>query len=224
MGKLLDIPFSVDLKSLIYKLRLEDRPEDTRALEYLVERATVLGNPKAVYTISSIKAFQGDVIKIDCTEFRSRVLADNLSGLGRVFPFVVTCGHELDEGYSETADLLEAFWWDTIMARMLDYAARFLFDYLSERYHLPRVSSMSPGSGDVTVWPIEQQRQLFDLLGDVESVIGVRLTESCAMIPNKTISGIAFPSAKDYFSCMVCNRADCPSRIGPTDAELWRKA
>ena len=77
------------------------------------------------------------------------------------------------------------------------------------------------GSGDATVWPIEQQRQLFALLGDVKSAIGVRLTDSCLMVPNKTVSGIRFPTEKDFRACQVCHRKECPNRSAPFDKALW---
>ncbi len=63
--------------------------------------------------------------------------------------------------------------------------------------------------------PIEQQRGLFALLGDVEQAIGVRLTESFLMIPNKTTSGILFPTEADFRSCEVCHRENCPARHAP---------
>jgi hypothetical protein len=80
---------------------------------------------------------------------------------------------------------------------------------------------MSPGSGDVNVWPIEQQRELFELLGDVRGQIGVELTDSFLMVPNKTVSGIHFPAEKDFRTCQVCHRENCPSRGAPFDQELW---
>ena len=57
-----------------------------------------------------------------------------------------------------------------------------------------------------------QQRQLFQLLGDVESSIGVRLTDSFLMIPNKTVSGILFPTEVPFYSCQLCTREACPRR------------
>ena len=80
---------------------------------------------------------------------------------------------------------------------------------------------MRPGSGDATVWPIEQQKMLFDLLGDVRGCIGVRLTDSFLMMPNKTVSGIRVPTEKDFRSCQVCHRENCPSRSAGFDRELW---
>jgi predicted transcriptional regulator len=83
---------------------------------------------------------------------------------------------------------------------------------------------MSPGSGDAGVWPIEQQQELFGLMGDVRGAIGVELTPSCLMIPNKTISGIRFTTETGYRACQVCRRERCPSRSAPFDHDLWEEA
>ena len=81
----------------------------------------------------------------------------------------------------------------------------------------PDISSWQDGNhaarfGDASVWPIEQQQGLFSLLGDVEERVGVKLTDSFLMVPNKTTSGILFPTETDFRSCEVCHREDCPSR------------
>ena len=80
---------------------------------------------------------------------------------------------------------------------------------------------MSPGSGDVNVWPIEQQRVLFDLIGDVEQQIGVHLTDTFLMLPNKSISGVRFSTTVDFRTCQLCHRESCPSRSAPFDQALW---
>jgi len=41
------------------------------------------------------------------------------------------------------------------------------------------------------------------------------------MVPNKTVSGVRFPTEHDFRACQVCHRDDCPSRSAPFDAELW---
>jgi hypothetical protein len=62
---------------------------------------------------------------------------------------------------------------------------------------------------------------LFGLLGDVEAAVGVRLTESFLMLPNKTVSGLVFPTTTSFASCQLCPRAVCPNRRAPYDAELF---
>ena len=83
---------------------------------------------------------------------------------------------------------------------------------------------MSPGSGDADIWPLQQQRELFTLLGGVDEVtrqIGVELTDALLMVPTKTVSGIRFPTETDFRSCQVCHRPACPSRGAPFDKQLW---
>ena len=92
---------------------------------------------------------------------------------------------------------------------------------MDRRYALGKTVTMRPGSGDVTTWPIEQQRDLFSLLGDVETLIGVQLSDSFLMVPNKTVSGIRFSTEIDFETCQVCHRADCPGRRAPFNQETW---
>jgi hypothetical protein len=55
-------------------------------------------------------------------------------------------------------------------------------------------------------------KPLFKLIGDAESEIGVVLTDSCLMLPNKTIAGIIFNSDKPFISCIFCPRKNCEKR------------
>jgi hypothetical protein len=49
----------------------------------------------------------------------------------------------------------------------------------------------------------------------------VELTDSFLMIPNKTVSGIYFPTERDFRTCQVCHREKCPNRRAPFDQTLW---
>ncbi|MFM8320526.1 MAG: vitamin B12 dependent methionine synthase, partial [Chloroflexota bacterium] len=85
----------------------------------------------------------------------------------------------------------------------------------------PKTATMNPGSGDVDVWPIEQQAGLFRLLGDGPERIGVRLGETFLMSPVKTVSGILFATEKDFRTCQVCRREGCPNRQAAFDQAMW---
>jgi hypothetical protein len=77
---------------------------------------------------------------------------------------------------------------------------------------------MSPG--DLASWPITEQGPLFSIFGDVEKLIGVRLTEGFAMVPTKSASGIYYPGEAHFEDCLLCPIADCPARTLPHDAVL----
>ena len=64
-------------------------------------------------------------------------------------------------------------------------------------------------------WPIEGQRELFRILGDTEGTVGVRLTDSCLMLPSKSVSGILFQDHTGHVNCALCPRENCPNRRVP---------
>lgn len=221
MEILTDISFTLDADVLMTQLHIESGSEDAGDLQGLLDLARLVGKPKAAYGEAFITARDGDTVEVGGIAFTSRTLSRNLAAVERVFPMVATCGRELDEAFPAKGDMLKEYWWDVIKTRLLGAANQFLHDHLHSRYRLGKTASMHPGSGDAMVWPIEQQRGLFALLGEVEPAIGVRLTGSCLMIPNKTTSGILFPTETDFRSCEVCHRENCPSRRAPFNQSLW---
>jgi hypothetical protein len=222
MDALTCIPLVLDLPALMRRVHLAPDTEDAAAFASLVNRAREVAGPKALYAEAFIAAKGENTVEIDGITFTSRLLRRNLDRVERVFPFVATCGLELDSVELPKGDVLTAFWWDTIKAAVLGAARAHLQAHLIRRFRLGKTATMSPGSGDVDAWPIEQQKELFALLGGVTSHIGVVLTASCLMIPNKTVSGILFPTENDFRTCQVCHREVCPNRTAPFDESLWR--
>jgi len=221
MPILADIPFELDADALARQLHADREPDDARELAAMVEQARQTGRPKALYREVFIDARGGDTVTMGGVTFTSRVLRRNLDDVHRVFAYVATCGDELDGIGIDPGDFVRGYWLDAIKAELLRAARRHLGEHLDRTHALGRTSSMNPGSGDATVWPIEQQRLLFSLLGDVEASIGVRLTDSFLMVPNKSISGLHYPTQRDFRSCQLCHREDCPSRRAPFDHALW---
>ena len=155
--------------------------------------------------------------------FVSRVLRNNLDEVERVFPYVVTCGRELDSMPVAADDVFAQFCRDAIKEMAMWSGISYLYEHLQETYALDTLASMNPGSGDINVWPIEQQKELFAFLGNVRESIGVDLTETCLMVPNKSVSGIFYPSEDGFESCQLCRQERCPERRAPFDTHLWEK-
>jgi hypothetical protein len=214
------IPLDLDIREVKKRLHMEQRP-DTGGLEALVDSARTLVTVRAVFKTCYIDKRARDGVSVDGVRFRSEVLKKTLADVGRVFPFVITIGSELEERARKSSDLLEQFYLDTVANVALAEASRRLRDYLCSRYALTRMSSLSPGS--LADWPIEQQLQLFSLLGDVQAAIDVRLTDSLLMLPSKSISGILFPTEVPFVSCQLCPRLRCDSRKAPFDKEAAKR-
>ena len=215
-----NVGFVVDEKALLAELRVAEDSEDAEALHDLVEAVRGIAKPKVVYKLSYVERVNGDEVCIDGVVFTSRVLSTNLEKVGRVFAYIATCGREFDEVEIAHDDLLRGYWLDTIKGMALQAGMEYLFNHLRSKFLLETISTMSPGEADRDVWPIEQQKLLFGLFGNTEELVGVRLTESMLMIPNKSLSGICFPSEISFRSCQVCQRKDCRSRRAAFDKGL----
>lgn len=207
-----NIPFSFDRAAFERHVRLERFPSHREAVERLLADAMERVRPKAVYRVSYVRSREGRSLELDGVRFESRVLSENLATVERVFPYIATCGTELEDGLRDGADILTSFWLDVFKEMALEAAVQRLREVLRERFALGGFSSMNPGSGDRNVWPIAQQKPLFTLFGDVEALIGVRLTDSFLMVPNKTVSGLFFPTEVPFETCQLCTRPDCPRR------------
>ncbi len=148
--------------------------------------------------------------------FTSKVVRMNLEQVGRVFPYIVTAGSELDA--VELSKGQSAMLLDQVKTVVVSKAYQYLSAHPAEKYGIKRLSSVAPGRLDE--WPITQQRELFSLFGDNVGRIGVRLTQTCLMVPVKTVSGLLFPSEAGFESCELCSREKCMGRRAAFDPKL----
>ena len=220
MEVLNDIDFQLDVDTFLARLRIDKESEDAKDIQHLIDHIAPLIKPKALYEVSYIQYKGCDTVNIGGVTFTSRVLRVNLDKVERVFPYITTCGRELEKIVAATDDLMRRFWLDTIKGMALETSVNYLSNYLERKYALGQMSSMSPGAGSQDLWPIEQQKQLFSIFGNVEDLIGVKLTDSFLMIPNKSLSGIYFPTEIKFESCQLCPRKECPARRAPYDKNL----
>lgn len=215
-------PFEVDTGALLSRVHVREGSADAKDLHDLVESVRDSVRPKAMYRVSYVESRDGDEVCIDGVAFSSRVLSANLREVQRVFPYIATCGKELEALDIASDDFTRIYWVDTIKGMALHASVEYLLTYLSTKYILEKTATMSPGAAEKAIWPIEQQKQLFSLFGGVEDAVGVKLTESLVMVPSKSVSGILFPTEVNFKSCQVCQRENCPSRAAAFDRELMR--
>lgn len=211
-----DIPFTLRRDHFKKVVMAESYPELEDELEEFLDRCTQVARPKALYREEFVDSVEEEAVIIGKAQFSSYILADKLGNVPRVFPYVCTCGKELDEldisGYDP---MLSDLWLSTVKMQALGSAANFLKDKIKSIYDIRILSSINPGSGNLDIWPVDQQHPLFSLLGKTEETVGVGLTESALMIPDKSISGIYFPSKIEYCNCNSCTRENCPGRRAP---------
>jgi len=186
------------------------RDSDLKSVQDIVHMAQPLVEPRVLYKVSYIEEKLDDGVVVEGLRLTSKVLRKNLDAVERVFPFVITIGKKFGEMLDACNDLLEKFYLDTIGNVALNQVRLALKDHLKQNYAIEKTAFMAPGS--LPDWPIEQQKPLFKLLGDVPASIGVQLNDSLLMLPAKSVSGIYFPTETSFFSCQLCPREHCESR------------
>lgn len=216
-----DIVFEPDLETAMKRLRVRRGSGLEDDLVRLLDEARAIGRPKVLFGIAFIEGKGEDSVVVDGVEFRSRVLRVNLDQVNRVFPYVTTCGAELQTWGDGIDDILFHFWGEGIKEMALMAARDALHVALDARFQPGHTATMNPGS--LPDWPITQQTPLFTLLGDTESLVGVHLTESMLMVPSKTVSGIRFATEATFESCQLCPRETCSNRRAVYDPALYDK-
>ncbi len=201
------------------KLKLEGKDYEEDVFE-LFEKAIKIAKPKAVYKECFIDEISGNDVIINGEKFSSEIMTKNLEGLHRVFAYALTCGTEVDEWSHQEDDYMSQMWLDTIKEMILYNARNQFIGIIKEKYKIEKTSTMNPGSGNADVWPIFQQVGLFKLLENVTEDTGIVLQKSMLMTPTKSVSGILFPSDKEYVNCAYCTKEECPGRKVAYNPEL----
>ena len=211
-----DIQIKINADLVGKRLHLK-RDKDLEAVQDLIRDAEPWVEPKVLYKVSYIEKKLDDGVVIEDLQLISSVLRKNLDEVERVFPFVITIGKTFGENMDACDDLLAKFYLDTIGNVALNQVRLAFKDHLKQKYAIKKTAFMEPGS--LANWPIEQQKPLFTLLGNVQKSIGVRLTDSLLMLPAKSISGIYFPTETSFLSCQLCPKERCESRRAKYSAE-----
>ena len=214
-------PFEPDYSEFCDKIHLDSCGDIRGQVRELFAAAAALLQPKGLYRECRVTRRTGKQVRLGGACFESRVLSDQLQEKQTVFSYLATCGGEADSLDTGT-DMLSRFWLDTLKQMALTSALEQLRARIMAAHDLEHLATLNPGSGEADFWPLEQQAQLFSLFAGSEERIGVRLTPSYLMVPNKTISGVFFASPDGFEVCRLCSRSACPRRSAPFEG--WAPA
>lgn len=215
-----DIDLKFNTIAMKAKLRITE-PEDEEIFDNMIKVVLDIATPKIVFGEAYVTERFENSIAIDGECFNSILMKNNLAEVNRVFPFTATCGREVYDWAKKIDDFFIQYWADHIMEVILRKTIAVLYDTIKTQYGVTKLSSMNPGSLDG--WPIEQQEILFNLLQNKQDEIGVELTESYLMVPQKSVSGVLFKSKSGYTNCKLCEMVNCPSRSAKFEPGLREK-
>lgn len=219
-----ELPVLLDEDTLWKRLRVKEDSDETEKVRRIIEQAQNAAHPRGMVRECRIEDRYPGGVTIEGEHFNSRLLRWQFDDIDVVHPFVLTVGDELEELKPPDEELLERFWWDEVKTAIMRGAHIAMQKRMAKQFGTPEsMAFLSPGSGDVGLWSVEDVALIFRLLGDVEGGIGVRLTRSCCMIPRHTISGLHYPRTSDFVTCKVCRQSHCPDRLAPFNRSLWEQ-
>lgn len=246
--QLLDnIPLDLDVDKILERLnspneqrrlkRMKVQIEEKRYKEIaqkLIDIVLPLARPKALYRVARVTLSSEDTVEVDGVKFTDRLLKGVLifNKVEEVFPTVSTCGQEINAIQASDNDATEQHCLNMIKRMVYGSANNYLHDHLCEQYALGEIKRLNP-PGELVHWPVVQFLDHFSLFGDVDKLIGVKVTEPYLIAPVKNplpymlwplFSGtrIAFPADSNFRRCVLCPEP-CIGRNIPYDAALVKK-
>lgn len=219
-----DIEIDIDKSEICKYMGYDNGSRPTGRIASLIdeytENAPSLIQPSYSYTVKDIELVYGSLVVVeDMAVLQSKTLAGLLEHCEKVAVFIATIDDHLENmskwliknGLMLQASCLDAI--GSVAVQSVADAAREQIERIASRGNLVLSRHLSPGWCD---WDTEQQRAIFQAVDG--SSIGVRLTDGCLMIPQKSVSGIIGLGTPDsgadsYNPCKKCDKVDCPERI-----------
>ena len=170
-------------------LRTSSKTDDERLLALIdscCDEVNRYVKPKTLHRIFDCKVTDDSLI-IGDTVFSSKRLADTIKGCSRVCIFGATLGTECDRmlrTYSAT-DIAKTAVLQACLASKIEKVCDGLEDKLREQGMTLR-QRYSPGYFDLD---IKENKKIFDLL-ELTKRIGLTLTDTCQMVPTKSVTAI----------------------------------
>ena len=206
-----DFDFRVPVETLAAKCRARAGTELYDRVRWLQARAYETGRPKALLVEAAVEESGAETVRVGGVDIPSPLVREKLLQSPVAYAYLLTCGQEVDDWSKTLTDIVDVFYVDELKKLWLGCAEKAVRAEAQKRLAPDAaLSSLNPGS--LPQWPIEGQRELFRVLGDTEGTVGVRLTESCLMLPSKSVSGILFQDHTGHVNCALCPRENCPNR------------
>lgn len=189
-----------------------------RTAEACLKKGGLLSAPKTAWVEKKILFVDKTIVRLEGADLSGAFLASYLKGARILGIFVVTIGKALEDEASRLmaeGETLDGYFLDRIGSLAAESLAE-NFEKAIRRDYARRSSSvsrrLSPGYCD---WPIEEQFAIAKLLDF--SKAGIRLTDACMMVPQKSISAVVGIGPKGLFTefksqCASCNLPECNFR------------
>ena len=218
----LDIPLKEVYSYMGYKDGVPDA-RTVRTTEYLLRESALFLRPQFKYLIldGSIDldsnkltlVGQGGPVTFDA----GKIICRQLRGAQKFAVFVATVGpgyFQWTDAVKRRDDMFQAYAMDCVGSQIVESVADYMETVLQNEIEpagFKRTNRFSPG---YCGWHVSAQPALFSLFPE-QNPCGIELTESCLMLPMKSVSGVIGigPDVRYLpYTCGICDKKDCYKR------------
>lgn len=169
-------------------MRVSSKTNDEKILALVDEAIEKINNtvmPKTLYKIFDCKVTDNQLV-IGDNVFCSKKLAENLKGCTRVVMFGATLGVECDRliKVASTTDVAMAMALQAVAADKIEEVCDDLEEKIKKEHNVTLRQRYSPGYFDLD---ITSQKTFFSMI-DITKRIGLTLTDTCEMVPTKSVT------------------------------------
>jgi hypothetical protein len=211
-----DLTFSLQTEHVLRGQGLDParvRPEIAAAAQDVLDEAQSLFAPAATYVTLPVTEFQHQQVILEGgAVFEGPLVVRALAGATEAALAVCTVGSALDVRVSELfsgGDPVRALALDGAGIAAVGFVARMTNEWICENASKNGLRTGMRAEPGQEGWSIKQQRVLFGLVPAEE--IGIRLTESCLMLPRKSLSfvvGLGPEMQADAVACDFCSKRE----------------
>lgn len=186
-------------------------------IETLKKEALDICNPQIGIRFVSGKRLDNKHLKVcGITLKPSFIITKTLEKADFFILMLSTVGSDLDKWIEQKrvgGDVMEAYVADAIgstLAEEIVVYGQFLIEEILKKWDLKLSNAYSPGYCD---WNVSEQKLFFSILP--QNFCDVVLTESCLMLPIKSVSsllGAGINIEKKAYGCAICKNASCYKR------------
>jgi hypothetical protein len=210
-----DFPLELNAEKILKGQGIDPARASERVFDCAVEimaDALRLLEPRAVYCIAPVTDFTHDRITFAGTGFEGKLVARALAGAVELAVALCTIGPNLENKVTELmgeGDAFRAMALDGAGVAAVREVSRVTAEAITRAAQEQGFHTGMKASPGQEGWPLEQQRVLFDLLPAKD--LGVSLSESCLMIPRKSVSfviGLGPEMREDNVPCDFCSKRE----------------
>ena len=212
-------PSSEEIFRFIHSIGIED---DHPARIFVEEILRRLGNIEGISGGYQLKrdvtvSRKEGLIAVESNELHTgKQITGYLKNATSLAVFVCTAGPaftNIARTMNTNGDVMEAYLLDAIGSLTVEKAMDLIQQHLADKMKAENLHISNRYSPGYCNWGLNEQRNLFSLMGC--NPVGVTLTDSCLMIPEKSVSGIIGIGKgvkKYHYGCKICNNSSCVYR------------